>query len=193
MKNNIKRITTARTASILLMTLCVTTLSAQEWSIDPVKNLHLQDVAPPAPPRQPGDEAYSGRTPDATHTPSQNAGNVIAVLEITVLDDDVDRTATEDRAELPQELSVQDSYPNPFHTSATIIYHLPEQAQVYAEVFDMLGRVVYTSQTQKVNAGWDHTLSLNLPATSSGLYVYRINVEIESGTLTRTGQMVQVR
>lgn len=123
--------------------------------------------------------------------PAENAGNVIAVLEVTVTGDR--GTANEARPELPKELSVQGSYPNPFRTTTRIVYNLPAPAQVYAEVFDMLGRVVYTSPLQKMDAGWDHSLSLDLPTTSSGLYVYRVNAETESGILTITGRMIQVR
>ena len=120
-----------------------------------------------------------------------NAGNVIAVLEVTVTGDV--GTANEARTELPEELFVQGSYPNPFRTATSIVYNLPEPAQVYAEVFDMLGRVVYTSPSENMNAGWGHSLSLDLSTTSSGLYVYRVNAETASGILTRTGRMIQIR
>ena len=97
------------------------------------------------------------------------------------------------RTELPNELLVQDNYPNPFRNATRIVFHLPEQARVYAEIFDILGRVIYTSQVQQVNAGWDRTLSLDLPKTSSGMYIYRVNVTTTSGTLVRTGRMIQIR
>ena len=122
-----------------------------------------------------------------------NTGNVIAVLKVTVKDNDIVDTANEERTELPDELLVQDNYPNPFRNATRIVFHLPEQAQVYAEIFDILGRVIYTSQVQQVNAGWDRTLSLDLPATSSGMYIYRVNVTTTSGTLVRTGRMIQIR
>lgn len=123
---------------------------------------------------------------------SRSAGNVIAVLKVTVVGDDND-VAIEDHTELPKDLSVQGTYPNPFRTTARILFHLPESAQVYAEVFDILGRVVYTSQVQQMDAGWNRTLSLDLSKTSSGLYIYRVNVETVSETLARTGRIVQVR
>lgn len=122
-----------------------------------------------------------------------NSGNVIAVLKVTVKDNDMVDTANEERTELPDELLVQDNYPNPFRNATQIVFHLPEQARVYAEIFDILGRVIYTSQVQQVNAGWDRTLSLDLPATSSGMYIYRVNVTTTSGTLVRTGRMIQIR
>lgn len=118
--------------------------------------------------------------------------NVIAVLKITVTDNDnrVSRTAS---TQLPEELSVQGNYPNPFRTATNIVFDLPEQAQVYAEVFDILGRTVHVTQARQVDAGWDRTLSLVLPHASSGMYFYRINMETASVTHTRTGRIIRVR
>ncbi|MCY4674576.1 MAG: T9SS type A sorting domain-containing protein [Bacteroidetes bacterium] len=115
-----------------------------------------------------------------------HSGSAIAVVKVTVIDN-------EEHTELPEELLVQGNYPNPFRDAARIVFHLPEQAQVYAEVFDILGRVIYTSQVQQLNAGRDRTLSLDLSTTSSGMYIYRVNVTTASGTLTRTGRMIQIR
>jgi len=120
------------------------------------------------------------------------SGNIIAVLKVTITDDDVDLTSSDADPELPEEFTVQGSYPNPFRTHTTIVYHLPEQAEIHAEVFDLLGRLIYTSPVQKVTAGWDHTLLLNLPKVSSGLYIYRVNIESVSETLARTGRIIQV-
>lgn len=149
------------------------TLFAQESKIRPETQL------PPSPP---------------VTIPEQvnHAANVIAVLKITVTDND-NNVSRSTSTELPEDLSVQGNYPNPFRTVTRIVFNLPEQAQVYAEVFDILGRTVYTSQTQQVAAGWDRTLSLDLPQTSPGLYIYRINMETTSGTLSRTGRIIRVR
>jgi len=122
----------------------------------------------------------------------KKATNVIAVLKITVTDND-NRVSRARSTELPKELSVQGNYPNPFRTATSIVFDLPEQAQVYAEVFDILGRTVYVSQALKVDAGWDRTLPLDLPHTSSGVYFYRINMETGSGTHSRAGRIIRVR
>ena len=121
-----------------------------------------------------------------------NSANVIAVIEITVQDNDVDRTSRE-HTELPEELSLLGSYPNPFRIETKISFDLPERAQVYAEVFDLLGRVVYTSPTYPMDAGWNRTLPLTLPQTSSGFYIYRIIVETASITLLKTGHVIQIQ
>ncbi|MCY4159462.1 MAG: T9SS type A sorting domain-containing protein [Bacteroidetes bacterium] len=123
----------------------------------------------------------------------KKSGNVIAVLKVTVTDDDVEDTASEERSELPKEVAIQGSYPNPFRGATTIAFDLPEQAEVYAEVFDVLGRLIFSSEIHKMDAGWDHSLSLEFPTTSSGLYIYRFNVKTASGILSKTGRIIQVR
>ncbi len=159
-------------------------LFAQELSVSPIAQVVTERI-------KESPDARRVQSPTATEH-QWNSGNVIAVVKVTVKDNDVD-TANEERAELPEELLVQDNYPNPFRNATRIVFHLPEQAQVYAEVFDVLGRVVYTSQVQQVDAGWDRMLSLELPAISSGMYVYRVNVTTASGTFARTGRMIQIR
>ena len=114
-------------------------------------------------------------------------------VSVTVRDNDADRTAIKEHTGLPEELSVQGSYPNPFRTATRIVYNLPERGYVYVEVFDILGRMVHTSPIQKVDAGWNQMLSLDLSPLSSGMYIYRVNVETASETLTRAGRMTRLR
>ncbi len=138
-----------------------------------------------------GPETLLTQSPPAAIT-EKRAINVIAILQITVTDNDrvVSRTRS---TELPEELSLQGNYPNPFRTATRIVLNLPEQAQVYAEVFDILGRVVHTSQTKQMDAGWDRTLSLDLSQTSPGLYIYQVNMQTAAGTISRTGRIIQIR
>ena len=141
----------------------------------------------------PWERAVSGVTLGWSPTTTEHqksSGNVIAVVKVTVEDDDM---ANEERTGLPDELLVQGNYPNPFHYATRIVFHLPKQAQVHAEIFDILGRVVYTSQVQQVDAGWDRTLPLDLSTTSSGMYLYRVNITTVSGTVTRTGRLIKIR
>ncbi|MCY4171935.1 MAG: T9SS type A sorting domain-containing protein [Bacteroidetes bacterium] len=125
--------------------------------------------------------------PSASRTSQR--GNLIAVLKVVVKDI---LTSTEDQQELPGEFSVEGSYPNPFRSTTRITYHLPEPAEVHAEVFDILGRLIHTSQVQSDAAGWNRTLLLDFPAASSGLYIYRVNVKTVSGTLSKTGRTIRI-
>ncbi len=127
------------------------------------------------------------RQPSASRT--SQPGNLIAVLKVVVKDI---LTSTEDQQELPGEFSVEGSYPNPFRSTTRITYHLPEPAEVHAEVFDILGRLIHTSQVQSDAAGWNRTLLLDFPAASSGLYIYRVNVKTVSGTRIKTGRTIRI-
>ncbi len=133
-------------------------------------------------------DIISGQASAAT-----NQGSLIAVVKITVKDKDAVDTIAEERTELPDQLSLYSNYPNPFNTSTSIVFDLPEPARVYTEVFDTLGRLVHTSQARRLDAGWNHTLSLHLPITSSGVYIYRLVADTVSDTLVRTGRILQVR
>lgn len=127
------------------------------------------------------------------HGHEGNYASVIVRVAVTVIDNDEVGIANEERTELPADLSLHGNYPNPFRTATRIVFDLPEHAHVHAEVFDILGREVYTSRVRWVDAGWDHTLSLDLSVMASGLYIYRVIAEAASGTLVRTGRMLQVR
>lgn len=117
------------------------------------------------------------------------ASTVRVTFRITV----ILNTASEERTELPVDLSLHGNYPNPFRTATRIVIDLPEQADVHVEVADILGRVVYTSPVRRASAGWDHSLPLDLSARTSGLYIYRVIAKTTSGTLVKTGRMLQVR
>ena len=62
-------------------------------------------------------------------------------------------TSAEDQQELPEEFSVLGSYSNLLRSTTRVMHNLPEPAEVHAEVFDILGRLVYTSQVQNDVAG----------------------------------------
>ena len=53
-------------------------------------------------------------------------------------------TDTEEAKDVPASFFHEQSYPNPFHPSTTIRYHMPHQAFVTLTVYDMLGRTVAT-------------------------------------------------
>lgn len=60
-------------------------------------------------------------------------------------------------------------YPNPFDQQANINVNLPYASQVSLEVVDILGREVYKTPPQSLNAGMQ-TLTLNTTAFPSGMY-----------------------
>ena len=66
------------------------------------------------------------------------------------------------------------NYPNPFKTSTTIEYNLPEAGLVSIEVYDVLGRVVDVLKNENQSAG-THQIKWKTNATTPvGLYLLRV-------------------
>lgn len=64
-------------------------------------------------------------------------------------------------------------YPNPFNSTATIEFELPQNAVTRIAVYDVLGRVAKEVTNQKFTAG-THTLSLDASDLASGVYFVNI-------------------
>ena len=66
-----------------------------------------------------------------------------SVAQITLGVDDV----------VPQEFSISKAYPNPFNPKVNIDFSLPEITDLNIQVFDLLGRNVFTHQQDFTNPG----------------------------------------
>jgi hypothetical protein len=91
---------------------------------------------------------------------------------------------------IPEDFRLGGNYPNPFNPSTTILIDLPEDAQVTIEVYDMLGRRVFTTPETFVAAGTDRGQRLDLGSLASGTYVYAIRARSESGQWRATGKLM---
>lgn len=87
--------------------------------------------------------------------------------------DDVGTTAKGLATAPPDDYTLAASYPNPFQSSTTIRYGLPEEAAVGLEVYDALGRHVTTLVDGVQPAGW-HEAVLPARGLTAGLYVVRL-------------------
>ena len=106
------------------------------------------------------------------------------------LDYEIVVTSAETAPELPHSRLTVDTFPNPFATSTTIAFDLPESGHVKLEIFDQLGRRVATVVDGMRASGWNSVGwdgrgggGVLLPA---GLYLYRL----ESAATTRSGTIV---
>ena len=94
-------------------------------------------------------------------------------------------------ARLPVTLHLDHCYPNPFNSSTTIRYYMPEQAEVTLTVYDLLGKEVIVIEKKTVQAQGYHTAvwqaknSQGLPV-SSGIYI----VQIRAGKWARQRKIV---
>ncbi|MCY4158713.1 MAG: leucine-rich repeat protein [Bacteroidetes bacterium] len=73
------------------------------------------------------------------------------------------------------------NYPNPFHSSTTILIDLPEVSTITVDVFNIVGQQVYQVEFPEVAAGPSKPLPLELAGLSSGTYIYRIVARTSSG------------
>jgi hypothetical protein len=88
----------------------------------------------------------------------------------------------------PNSFSLSPAYPNPFNSSTTISYDLPQQSDVVIAIYDLLGRKVET-----LIAGWQsagsHSVVWDAKDASSGVYFYHI----EAGDYEQTRKCVLLR
>jgi 5'-nucleotidase len=102
---------------------------------------------------------------------------------------EADPSSTDGAGELPTVLTLDQSYPNPTATSATIRFGLPEASeQLRLTLHDMLGREVAVIVSGSKAAGY-HDATLDASSLASGVYVYRLATE--GGV--RTGRVTVVR
>ncbi|MFQ6608687.1 MAG: T9SS type A sorting domain-containing protein [Fidelibacterota bacterium] len=100
--------------------------------------------------------------------------------------------SVEDNVLIPVEFYVS-SFPNPFNTSATILYDLPHPDKVSSTIYNIEGKEVIKLFEGKKEKGkykllWNGTDEKGIPV-ASGLYLFRINGE----NLTETHKMLLLR
>jgi hypothetical protein len=89
---------------------------------------------------------------------------------------------------LPHRSFLRPNFPNPFNSSTTIEYGLPEAEQVRIDIYDLLGRKVETLIDGEMQAG-RHQVVWDASAYSSGVYFYRL----EAGDFVDTKRMVYLK
>jgi len=86
------------------------------------------------------------------------------------------------------DVTLHQNFPNPFNSSTTIVYELPQNTHVTLKVYDILGREVKTLTDEDNTAGQHHAVA-DLQSLPSGIYFYRM----QAGNATRLRSMVYLR
>ena len=86
---------------------------------------------------------------------------------------------------IPDRVSLEGNYPNPFNVRTAIKFGLPEASEVRIVLYDLLGRVVDVVAEGGYDAGW-HSVSFDASLLSSGIYVY----QLETNDHVKIGKMV---
>lgn len=87
--------------------------------------------------------------------------------------------------ELPEQLTLTPNYPNPFYTSTTIPFALPQREHVTITMYDVMGRRVAVLLEEELNRGF-YDIPFTSPGLASGLYVY----VVRAGRQRETGKML---
>ena len=86
---------------------------------------------------------------------------------------------------LPQEITLESVYPNPFNNSTKIRFGLPAGDQVQVKIFDSLGRLRSEAFKGWLSAGY-HEITWSPGELPSGIYI----VEIGAAGVTHRGKVV---
>jgi len=79
---------------------------------------------------------------------------------------------------IPEEFSISNAYPNPFNPTVSIDFSIPEKTDINIQIFDLLGRNVFTHKQDFKNPGkysfkWN-ALDNNGNNVATGLYIITI-------------------
>jgi hypothetical protein len=80
----------------------------------------------------------------------------------------------------PEKFELFQNYPNPFNPTTTICYQLTRDTRVQLKVYNLLGQEVETLVDREKQAGY-HQEVFDATRFASGMYIYRIIYENESG------------
>ena len=89
-------------------------------------------------------------------------------------------TSVDGNKTVPDKFSLDQNYPNPFNPSTKITYSLPESGFAKIVIYNVLGEEVKTLITGNQSAGL-HNVSADFLNLASGIYIYRLNFNGESG------------
>ncbi|MBD3234825.1 MAG: T9SS type A sorting domain-containing protein [candidate division Zixibacteria bacterium] len=76
---------------------------------------------------------------------------------------------------IPEVLTLNDAYPNPFNASTQIRFTLPQSGAVKLDIYNLMGQKVSTLVNGRIDAG-EHTVSWDASNYSSGVYFYKLTV-----------------
>lgn len=79
---------------------------------------------------------------------------------------------------------LEQNYPNPFNPKTAIRFHLAERSRVELSVFDLRGGEVATLAKREFQEG-DHKITYEPLNLASGVYFYRLQVDVSSETSQR--------
>jgi hypothetical protein len=125
---------------------------------------------------------YGNQTPATiTIEPTNFPENIDFTLTVLAVDEPGDGL-------LPQGIALGNVYPNPFNSSTTIPFSLAAPTEIELELFDVLGRELYTLAHGLYSAG-EHEIRLHGFDLATGIYY----VELRAGDFSVGKRMVLIK
>ena len=94
---------------------------------------------------------------------------------------------------VPSTFTLHGNYPNPFAGSTRIVFDLPSAAKVSVDVLDITGRRVRRVPSRMLEAGWARGIDVNGAGLPSGMYLYRMHVDLPEGAAIKSGSFTHIR
>jgi hypothetical protein len=95
---------------------------------------------------------------------------------------------------LPEQISLGQNYPNPFNPSTKISFQLSQPARVKLTVFSILGKPITVLMDRTLSAGsYESKFDASSLSLSSGLYLYRLQVQSGHSSRTLTHKMLLLK
>ncbi|MDX1740556.1 MAG: T9SS type A sorting domain-containing protein, partial [Rhodothermales bacterium] len=100
----------------------------------------------------------------------------------------VQASSVEEEIEIPVELTLNANYPDPFSSTTTINYTVPEQDVARIDVYNVLGQLV-ALLTNRVHAPGTYTLTFDGSDLPNGVYF----LTLDFGGTRKVERMIVVR
>lgn len=155
----------------------------------------LADIRFPVPTAEVGD-VLTLLISGFANPPTNQNGPELAILAVNQLGDASVHVGfpvlSVDDQSAPGTFTLLGNYPNPFNPSTTIAFALEVPAAVTLEVVDLFGRVVIERNAEHFGAG-SNQINLDTTSLASGIYLYRLQAEINWSRQVQSGRMTLLK
>jgi len=129
-------------------------------------------------------EASGGGGLRITTTARWEEARQVRLIFANPTDADQDITYSLEARQLPEQLTVLPNYPNPFNTTTTISFALPEPGFVTVDVYTVTGQRAARLVHGELNRGF-YDIPFNARGLASGVYLYVVKTptRVESGKM----------
>ncbi len=107
------------------------------------------------------------------YAPGASALEAGRIIRFTTNPPDLYWVSIDNKNQKPSGFEVGPAYPNPFNGTTTIPFTLLQEGDVNLEVYDLLGRKLFSQEMSSLNIG-SHRYTLRTEALSSGVYLVKI-------------------